>query len=76
MKKNTYREPSIVHLGTADELIKLNINGDICDGTPCTGNYRYFYAAEKGKSLGEIAPDHVHDPQKPLTPAAPPSLEN
>ena len=64
--KQTYRKPTVVHLGGAEELIKLGINGDICDGTPCTGNYRYFYANEQGLKPEEIKPDHDHDPAKPL----------
>jgi hypothetical protein len=64
----SYRGGSIVRLGSALELTKLNINGDICDDNPCTGNYRYFYEHEKGKDIADIDLGHVHDPEKPLTP--------
>jgi len=64
--KQPYREPAVVHLGGAEELIKLGINGDICDDNPCTGNWRYFYASEKDLAPEDIKPDHPHDPSKPL----------
>jgi hypothetical protein len=76
MAKLAYRKPTIVDLGAADTLIRLGINGDICDGTPCTGNYRYFYDSEKGLKREEITPDHEHDPKKPLVrPGSDPSAK-
>jgi hypothetical protein len=66
--KQPYREPAVVHMGEAEELIRQNLIGDICDGPPCTGNWRYFTDAEKGKGLRaeDIKPDHEHDASKPL----------
>ena len=60
-----YRHPAIVHMGSVAELTKQNILGDICDGTPCTGNYRYYKAGETKDSKA----DHQHDPKFPLTKA-------
>ena len=54
-----YAKPSIVHLGSVTALTKQNFQGQLCDGTPCTGNWYYT------KKVADAVP-HDHDPSKPL----------
>jgi hypothetical protein len=61
-KRKSYADPSIVFVGSVVGLTKQNIQGQICDGNPCTGNW-YFAFLKEGEP--EPEPHPGHDPNMP-----------
>lgn len=63
-----YGDPSIVLMGSVNELTNSGSYGNICDGPPCNGlGWRRSSEAEKGMKITDIPVDHEHDPKQPFT---------